>query len=117
MTQIRIALSEKDLAEYGGPAVVTFDTEALKDLPCSRLVELQELAGGKSVLQWMADIDRVEADARRLAVWFARSQAGVVEPFHDFDPQVLRADFDYSPEVDDVDPPAEAPLPSSETSS
>ncbi len=119
MAVLRIRLCETDRDSYGGPEWVVLDTDALLDLPASELEQI-EMTIGSALAPYLAFVERADARQaramlarmRRVCVWLARRQAGLVDEWDKFDPRVLRAGFELV-EGADVVPPAEpSPLSS-----
>lgn len=100
---MRFRFHPDDHERYGSDWVV-YDEAALTRLPWRELVEI-ELQIGMGVSVMMRRARRGFTDADAAAMWIARRLAGVDEPFDDFAPMVLLADWAEMP-AGDGDPPA-----------
>ncbi len=111
MARIRWTLPDDDAKKYGITEPCIFDTEALRDLSGSELEELE------SVLVQEADlyiVDLYPARDRNLKIpraimWVTLRLAGFKLKWEEFDPKVLRAQFEDADAGDDANPPLDGP--------
>jgi hypothetical protein len=109
----RFRLCQADRDAYGDPpgtdGWVTFDPDALAELPCSELEAIESASGFRIAAFWIAS-QRVSARGQRAALWIARRMAGLVDDFTTFDPRILLAESEIVPAEstgDDADPPGQ----------
>lgn len=105
-------MCDADRERYGGPEWVSFDVDALQDMPASALHEI-EAAMDMTIAEILVLRDRRSARSLRAQVFIARRLAGVDEKWDDFDPAVLRlravtdlADTQDDPGKDEAPPPS-----------
>ena len=120
---IRFQFCADDRAEYGDGWTV-YDESALLRIPARELIDIERQIG-MSVLTMLQRARANYTDANLAAMWVSRYRAGVrvdkggkqvPEPFAEFQPLVLLADWEPVPDAGDVDPPApnSSPPPSGE---
>lgn len=116
MPRIRWTFSPTDVIKYGIEGPQFFDTELILDLPSSVLEELEATTRRHAGLL-LAEIwppRDTSVKTLRAIMWLSLRLGGHGLDWGDFDPQVLRAEFEeVSSEGDDASPPAEAPDESS----
>jgi hypothetical protein len=97
-------MCDADRDAYGGPEWIDFDREALRDLPGSKLMELEQATGFRLAGFFDDRIDTMHGMRARLYV--ARSMAGLVDDWAAFDPKVLQSDMRIPlPDPGDTGPP------------
>lgn len=99
--KIRLRMCEADRDAYGDPPKaedgwVTFDPEALAELPASKLEDVETTTGFRIAYFWMPS-QRISARGQRAALWIARMQAGAVDEWSSFDPRVLQVETEIIP--------------------
>lgn len=103
---VRFRLAEDDHERYGSDWYV-HDESAVLRIPARELIEIERQVG-MTVLA-MLNRSRLDfADGNLAVMWVARRLAGVVEPFDEFAPLVVLAEWERLPAAD-VDPPASTP--------
>ena len=109
---LRFRFAEDDRAQYGSDWYV-YDEAALLRIPARELVEIERTIG-MGVLTMIGRARANFTDGNLAAMWVARRLAGlrverggkqVPEPFDEFQPLVLLAEWEKAP-ADDADPPA-----------
>ncbi|MGA4726295.1 hypothetical protein ACPB67_02645 [Micromonospora taraxaci] len=109
MPAVRFRLHEDDHERYGADWYV-YDESAVLRVPARELIEIERQIG-VTVLTMLNRSRQDFADGNLAVMWVARRLAGVVEPFAEFTPLVMLAEWERLPAAD-VDPPAQPLSPS-----
>lgn len=102
---VRFRLHADDHGKYGAEWYV-YDENAILRLPVGELRDI-ERAVGTPIIDVMNRGRQSYVDGTLAQMWIARRMAGITEPFADFEPLVMLADWEVVPAAD-ADPPAES---------
>lgn len=112
MPRIRWTPSPTDASKYGLDGPQVFDTDEIRDLPSSKLEELEAVLRRHAGLN-IADVYPARdgnLKIPRAVMWMTLRLAGHGLDWDDFDPQVLRAEFEEEvAQGGDANPPADTP--------
>ena len=105
---VRFRVCDDDREKYGADWYV-YDESALLRIPARDLIDIERQIG-MSVLTMLKRARANYTDANLATMWVARRLSGVNEPFAEFQPLVLLADWEQVPSGD-VDPPEQTSSP------
>lgn len=107
---LRFSLSPSDRDRYGGPEFFEYDHEKFKDLDAEQQMELEEETG-INLNAYCLTMRHSSAATQRLMLFIARRQAGLLDVWDDFKPQLQRVATTVVMAGDGHVPPSDASTP------
>lgn len=103
---LRVRLCEADREEYGGPEWLELDRDVLDDTRADELHEIEAEMDLSFSMLFVEEVALRTARARKAVAWLALRQAGILHPWNDFQPRVLRSEFRAGGDVPPVSSPS-----------